>query len=218
MMQKLSEENISNLEWYAGIDVGQVNLGISFFNGYEIIAYRATPIGVYRYNLNHENPMFIEHPYNIKSSNDLHSLYSILLFIPEFTYCKIIAIEEQLAMHNSNMLRVDGAIHGFLSATYLKAEVKYVKPVSRCSFTKKYLSEFPDAEQTYLPLKKIKKEAKKDPMKIIGYEFPEFYQYIMQFVPDGKLDDICDSSLYAFYVFLEKYKNAIAEYNENCKS
>lgn len=208
MMKKISLDCIPDSEWYTGIDVGQVNLGISFFNGHKLISYRATPNGIYKYDIEHETPMMIDFKYDMQSPDDLKTLYAVLSFIPEFYHTKRIVIEEQLPFHNADMLRIDGAIHGFLSSKYSETDVRYLKPNSRAAFTKKYLSRFPDAENTFLPLTKIKKEAKKDPMKIIGYEFPDFYSHILMFVPDKKIDDICDSALYAFYAFLEKYKNA----------
>jgi hypothetical protein len=159
--------------------------------------------------------MIIDYKYEMKTPDDLKILYSILSFIPEFYHTKKIVIEEQLPFHNAEMLRIDGAIHGFLTSKYRDSEVKYLKPNSRAAFTKKYLLKFPAAENTFLPLTKIKKESKKDPMKIIGHEFPDFYSHILSFVPDKKIDDICDSSLYAFYAFLEKYKNAVENDSEN---
>ncbi len=185
-----------------GIDIGTKNLGISFVSDKEIISYRGDPHEMLRYEFD-KNIIKI-------TSNDkceYKSLITLLNTIPEFDNTYKIGIEKQIAFHNAEILRIDGIIYGYLSAKYPNI-VEYSSPKSRLNCCNKLLEEYPEGQKVKIPKKSIR-EQKIPSLKVIGYLYPDFYDFIFDKVDDEKLDDICDSAIYALMdtFLLPKIKN-----------
>lgn len=186
-------------DYICGIDIGTKNLGITFFSPDEIISYRGSPDHLKRYQMH-----FPVIDYKTTKTDEMQGLISILRMIREFKKTKNVRIEKQVSFHNSEILRIEGVIFGFLSS--ICENVEYVSSGRRMSFMKEVFQKNPLCEQTELLHVKTKKyrEQKIPAMRIVNYFYPDFFAFILETVEDDKLDDICDSLIYAlidtFYV------------------
>lgn len=175
--------------YVCGIDIGTKNLGICFFSSKEIIGYRGSLFHLIRYQL--DTPLI---DYKSKSENMYESLIELLEMIHEFEHTIAIKIEKQVPFHNSEVLRIDGIIYGFLKSVC--KSVDYVDSKRRMSFMKGICTIDPDCDKTVLPNKTYRPQ-KIPGMKITKYFYPDFFELLEKNVEDGKLDDICDSLIYA---------------------
>lgn len=179
------------MNYSCGIDVGTKNLGICFVSSDRVIGYRGELNKIYRYEA--EKLICV---LEANGKTDHVNLIQILSMIPEFEKTFKVSIEKQMAQHNAEILRIDGIIYGFLTGRYPNIAVDYISPQKRKSEAEKILSLYPEAQNVKLP-KRTFREQKLPGMKITGYFYPEFYQYIKDEIDDNKLDDICDSLIFA---------------------
>lgn len=175
--------------YVCGIDIGTKNLGICFFSSKEIIAYRGSLNHLIRYQLDTD---IIDYKSNSEDMYD--SLTDLLDMIHEFQHTTAIKIEKQVPFHNAEVLRIDGIIFGYVKR--ICKNVQYVDSKRRMSFMKSICVTDPECENVVLPSKSYRPQ-KIPGMKIVKYFFPEFFEFIAKHVDDGKLDDICDSLIYA---------------------
>lgn len=185
-------------EYSCGIDIGTSNFGICFVSSGEVIGYRGSLEKFTRYQVSKENFQITAETQ--KKSDEIFSEYAIftelLGLIPEFEKTFRVGIEKQVAFHNAEILRIDGIVFGFLSGRYPNIKVEYISPQTRMSESKKIMSEYPECENVKIP-KKSFREQKIPGMKITGFFEPVFYKLLMEEVEDSKIDDLCDSFLYA---------------------
>lgn len=184
------------VNYVCGIDIGTENFGICFLSKEEIVCYRGSPYLMKRYQV---GVPVIDYSTNLKNIYD--SLVEILESIKEFSSTISVKIEKQVAFHSSEVLRLDGIVFGFLKSKC--PSVEYVSPNKRMSFMKEIMEKNPGCSETQVQKKKYR-EAKIPGMKITKFFFGEFYDFVEENVEDGKLDDICDSLIYAaldtFYI------------------
>lgn len=175
--------------YVCGIDIGTKNLGICFVSPKEIVAYRGSLNHLIRYQI--DTPLI---DYKSKSEDMYESLVEILETIYEFKHTIAIKIEKQVPFHNAEVLRIDGIIYGLLKSKC--KNVQYVDSKSRMTFMRGICTVFPECEDVNLPGKSYRPQ-KIPGMKIVKYFYPDFFAFIELHVEDGKLDDICDSLVYA---------------------
>lgn len=189
-------KRILTKEYSCGIDIGTKNLGFCFVSLNTVIGYRGTSEKMLRYETGKEI-LEISAPEN---ENEIFSEYkqliTILNLIPEFEKTFRIAIEKQISHHNAEILRMDGIIFGFLSGKFPDINIEYFAPQKRISESEKIILTFPDSDIFTPPIKSIR-EQKIPSLKITSYFFPDFYSFILENIDDKKLDDLCDSLVYA---------------------
>lgn len=176
-------------EYSCGIDLGTENLGICFFSDEEIIGYRGSPFLLKRYQVGVE---IID--YVAKSTDIYDAVIEVLDMIFEFENTREVRIEKQLPKHNADMIRIDGIIFGYLKSKC--KNVEYISPNTRMSFMDSLMGRNPESQVEGLPVKKYK-DSKIPGMKITKYFYPEYFNFIAKHAEEGKLDDLCDSLIYA---------------------
>lgn len=184
-------------EYSCGIDIGTVNFGICFVSSSEIIGYMGTLQKFTRYQVTKEKLEIV--PEFSEKIDEISSNYSIFIellsSIPEFEKTFRVVVEKQISQHNAEILRLDGIVYGYLSGRYPNMRVEYMSPQMRISESNKIILAHPECEDTKIP--KTFRKQKIFSMKILGYLDPNFYNLLIQEIEDLKIDDLCDSFLYA---------------------
>ena len=167
----------------------------------KIIGYRGEISSLKRYETGKQTLIIKpqqKNPCEISLGDDYSDLVNILEQIPEFANTFNVSIEKQVPFHNAEILRIDGIIFGFLSGKYPKANVRYITPQARLSESSAIIKNFPEIEEIKTPKGYTgKKDTKIPGLKIVRFFYPEFYEHISTEMEDDKLDDICDSLVYA---------------------
>lgn len=208
-----------------GVDVGTINMCVTFVSNHgKIVIYhgavtrRTGPKGheakmmVLRYPIvegsMEECPLIAgtiqAYPNGtlVKHMDDYHGFLNLLGQMKELERTVSVVIESQVSMNGMLMPRLDGIIFGWMSAKRIHTE--YIGAKGRGGFAAKAME---NVDLSNMPLPKLKArggKTKDEDVKIPSYQFvchhhPEFYKTILGFeggiIP--KLDDICDSVLYA---------------------
>lgn len=174
-----------------GIDVGTQNMAISFLSDKEdIITYLGSLLEMTRYELDKE--IQIVKSEAKKSDTDYKAMIMILNKIPEFAYTSSVVIELQMSVNCAKMSRIDGIVFGFLCGKFPSMVVNLSSPVVR----KKFITErITGTDMSELALKKSIKETKILSFQFVYAKFRKYYDYMQSVI--GKLDDMCDSVVYA---------------------
>jgi len=177
-----------------GIDIGVKNLAISFvptLSGKSIISYKGPIECLLRFE---EDEDIKEFRMNGKSASH-HECYTMLLeVIPEFKDTISTVIELQLAMNKSDMSRLDGVAYGFLKGRYPNMTVNLNASTIRNKFITDSIG---SADTSEISLPRGYPTSKTQSFLFVGHKFPMHYAYIQQISEIDKIDDICDSVVYA---------------------
>lgn len=185
-----------------GVDIGTENLAISFLEityrdeSPRIISYKGTLDRVLRLEENTETDV-IAHESTKKRGTQSHEAYAnILSAIPEFGQTTCTVIEMQLAYNHSVMSRLDGITFGFLKGRFPTMDISLNAPTIR----KKFISERVGDESVHIP--RGYPATKQQSMFYVGVKHPSYYAFIQSSEEIGKIDDICDSIVYASIAML----------------
>lgn len=192
MFEKMAKP-LPSMSLACGIDIGIENLAISFVelrdgDHVRVIAYKGTLRQVLRFEQGQEVSVI-----NVPTGLQPHIAYLTLLeSLPEFCHTVSTVIEMQLASNQSVMSRLDGIAFGFLRGRFPSMSVSLNAPGIRKNFITERID---DGSTVTIP--KGYPATKYPSMVYVGTKYPEFYEYIMTHSQLSKIDDICDSIVYA---------------------
>jgi len=185
---------------FCGIDIGNKNMALSFITDEnEVITYKGVVDGkdsfLYRY-VQDEEITKIE----LSKSVDVpHDICMLLALVPELRDTTRTYIELQVNMHNAGILKLEGVIIGFLIGRYTQMQVDSCSSRKRTCFATKYVTQH---GKPSIKLIGSPPATKHDTMYMVGSLYPEFYDFMLQFMKSGeydigKMDDVCDTIAYA---------------------
>jgi hypothetical protein len=183
-----------------GVDIGTQNLAISFVGvGVSegcVISYKGTLNEVRRFEEDQETAVL---KFGTKSkrpsTNDICEVYvSILESIPELDYTVSTVIEMQLAFNRSEMSRLDGIAYGFLKGRFPGMKIS----INAATIRRKFISDrVSEDEESVVVVPRGYPATKHQSMVFVCTKMSSFYRYITQNEDIDKIDDICDSLVYA---------------------
>lgn len=188
---------------YCGIDIGTENMCLSFITeDDQVVCYKgknnnkACYLVRYAYE---EEPTVLSVAVTSKSDY-YHNICYMLALVPEFKNTIRVFVELQVSMHHACILKIEGAIIGYLLGRYPSVQVESCSSQKRTSFAKKYVEVHgtPDVR-----LYGVVRNTKTETMYMAASLYPEFYSFITQFCDKSlqwyvdKMDDICDTIVYA---------------------
>lgn len=187
---------------YCGIDIGRENLAISFIidqgdDEKRIVTYKGTTKCLYRYEVGQEPQEFKL----VKSIDTYRDTCYLLSMIDELKYTKRTFIELQVSIHNNAILKMEGIIIGFLMGRFRQMEVITCASQRRTRTADKFI-----AEHGMLPIRLVASppKTKINTMHMVAHLYREHYDFLVSFIDKdnqynlGKMDDACDTILYAY--------------------
>ncbi len=192
--QVRNSDDTSNKSFACGIDIGTKNLSISFVSlddKRQVISYKGTMELMSRYEEGVDTQEF--EISGRKLSN--HDVYiAILETLPEFKDTVSTVIEMQLAMNKSDMSRLDGVAYGFLRGRFPSMMVNLNGSTIRTKFIANEIAPY-ETRDVLLP--RGYPATKTPSFLFVGCIYPSHYAYIRAEPSINKIDDICDSTVYA---------------------
>lgn len=206
MSSSISKSPVTSAPSFAcGIDIGTENLAISFVEislGMEddeqprIISYKGTLNNVSRF----EEGIEVTTISTAGMKLSPHDAYVFILNkIAEFAHTTYTIIELQLAYNHSVMSRLDGVAFGFLKGKFPTMEVSLNASTIRKKFISDCVSE-EEAQSVFIP--RGYPPTKQPSMLYVGAKHPSHYAFIQTMADIDKIDDICDSIVYASIAML----------------
>ena len=187
---------------YCGIDIGKENMALSFIMpNEEVITYKGAVNGKKSYLIRYaqdEEPIELRLVRVIDTYRDICCLLSM---VDELKHTTQTYIELQVCMHNSSILKLEGVILGFLLGRYTRMQIASCSSIKRTNFANAYVKKHNITGRHIVgnpPATKV------NTMYMVGHLFPDFYDYLLQFVNRssewdlGKMDDACDTIAYAY--------------------
>jgi hypothetical protein len=185
------------IQFCCGIDIGVKNLAISFaeWGATEgeptVISYKGTMESIDRFSEGDETQTMT---ISGKRLSHHDSYITILESIPEFRYTVSTVIEMQLAMNKSDMSRLDGVAYGYLRGRYPTMTVS----LNGSTIRKKFITDAitgTNVSEIFIP--RSYPDTKHPSFLFIGSKYPGYYRFIRDCPGVDKLDDLCDSVVYA---------------------
>jgi len=206
------------MQFCCGIDIGVKNLAISFVEYVPdsvkerfVVSYKGTLEVMQRFVKGLETETFVV-PGGKKMSH--HEAYvNIFEMIPQFAQTVSTVIEIQLAAGRSDMSRLDGVAYGFLRGRFPSMDVHLNGSTIRKKFTAERITQSGvNPDEVIVP--RGYPETKHQSFLFVGCVFPSYYAFLLSLAGLDKLDDLCDSIVYASIAFsnyaVEKMLSAMA--------
>jgi len=207
-MAATSDKPSERFRFCCGIDIGVKNLAISFVeyvpDGKQkklISSYKGNMDQMHRFAEGMETQS-VPIPKTRGSSH--HDAYiKIFEMIPEFRDTISTVIEMQLAANKSDMSRLDGIAYGFLRGRFPSMEVHLNASTIRKKFTLEGISQS-GVNPDEIIVRRGYPESKTLSFQFAGCVYPDHYKLLLESPEADKLDDLCDSLVYAS-IALSKY-------------
>jgi hypothetical protein len=186
----------ASVQYTCGVDIGTENLAISFIEVSwrsappRIISYKGSLSKVLRFERDVETTVISQSG----KAGPSEDYVGILCAIPEFSQTVQAVIEMQLAFNHSAMSRLDGVAYGFLRGRFPSMVVS----LNAATIRKKFIAEQLGNEDISNYMIPRGYPATKVPsIFFVAVRNPPHYEYILSNREIDKIDDICDSIVYA---------------------
>lgn len=193
-----------------GIDIGTENLAISFIEITmgdavpRIISYKGTLNDVLRFEMGEETTKLTPAKLSRGKLHQHEAYVAILSIIPEFSQTTNTVIEMQLSCSKSLMSRLDGIAFGFLKGSFPSMSVSLHASTIRTKFISDRVSE---EETNRVKIPRGYRTTKLQSIAFVATKLPAYYNFIEENPEINKIDDICDSIVYAAIAIVKHIDN-----------
>jgi hypothetical protein len=194
-------EKVDAPRFCCGIDIGVKNLAISFVEYIPIGTKREPLVASYKGTMELMR-RFVEgmevESLSLAGGRGLNhdSYIEIFEAIPEFANTISTVIEMQVVMNKSDMSRLDGVAYGFLRGRFPSMDVNLNGSTIRKKFTTEGIAQSAvNPDEVIIP--RGYPTSKHQSFLFVGCTFPSHYIFLQSLQELDKLDDVCDSLVYA---------------------